>query len=53
MRHVFTHFALDLTVMTAPLTGPATRGRLMALRDFRPDALPGLMRKAWNLARQP
>lgn len=53
VRHVFTHFALDLTVMTAPPTGPATRGRLMALRDFRPDALPGLMRKAWNLARQP
>lgn len=51
VRHVFTHFALDLTVMTADLDGPASRGRLMALRDFRDDALPGLMRKAWKLAK--
>ena len=50
VRHVFTHFALDLTVMTAELTAPANRGRLVPLRDFSPTALPGLMRKAWALA---
>lgn len=51
VRHVFTHFALDLTVMTATLSHPAERGRLVALDGFRPEALPGLMRKAWALAR--
>lgn len=51
VRHVFTHFALDLTVMTAALSGPADRGRLEPLARFRADALPGLMRKAWALAR--
>ncbi len=50
VRHVFTHFALDLTVMTARLTATPERGNLVALRDFAPSALPGLMRKAWTLA---
>ncbi|MDT1060340.1 A/G-specific adenine glycosylase [Paracoccus sp. CPCC 101403] len=51
VRHVFTHFALDLTVMTARLTTVPERGRVVPLRDFSPLALPGLMRKAWSLAR--
>lgn len=51
VRHVFTHFALDLAVMQGRLTGNAERGTLVALDDFRPTALPGLMRKAWSLAR--
>ncbi|KGJ03921.1 A/G-specific DNA-adenine glycosylase [Paracoccus halophilus] len=51
VRHVFTHFALDLTVMSARLDSPPGRGRLLPLRDFSADALPGLMRKAWALAR--
>ncbi|MFT4012115.1 MAG: A/G-specific adenine glycosylase [Paracoccus sp. (in: a-proteobacteria)] len=51
VRHVFTHFALDLTVMTGRLTTAPQRGNLVALRDFNPDALPGLMRKVWTLAR--
>ena len=50
VRHVFTHFALDLTVMTAVIDTPS-RGELIALRDFDPGALPGLMRKVWALAR--
>ncbi|ABL70189.1 A/G-specific adenine glycosylase [Paracoccus denitrificans] len=51
VRHVFTHFALDLTVMTARLTAAPERGNLAPLSEFRPAALPGLMRKAWALAR--
>ena len=51
VRHVFTHFALDLTVMTGQLQAPPLRGDLAVLDGFRPDALPGLMRKAWILAR--
>ncbi|MDK8874553.1 A/G-specific adenine glycosylase [Paracoccus sp. SSJ] len=51
IRHVFTHFALDLTVMTARLTAAPERGNLAPLSEFRPAALPGLMRKAWALAR--
>lgn len=51
VRHVFTHFALDLTVMTGQLTASPERGRLVPLSGFSPSALPGLMRKAWALAR--
>lgn len=51
VRHVFTHFALDLTVMSAPLTAAPQRGSLAPFSEFRPSALPGLMRKAWALAR--
>ncbi|MFC3570634.1 A/G-specific adenine glycosylase [Paracoccus simplex] len=51
VRHVFTHFALDLTVMSARLTAAPERGSLTPLGAFRPDALPGLMRKAWSLAK--
>ena len=50
VRHVFTHFALDLTVMTARLTALPQRGNLVPLGQFDPSALPGLMRKAWSLA---
>ncbi|WP_134681310.1 A/G-specific adenine glycosylase [Paracoccus ravus] len=51
VRHIFTHFALDLTVMSGELTSRPERGRLVPLREFSPGALPGLMRKAWALAR--
>ncbi|HRM73385.1 MAG TPA: NUDIX domain-containing protein, partial [Paracoccus sp. (in: a-proteobacteria)] len=50
VRHVFTHFALDLTVFTARIADAPRRGRLMPLAGFDPAALPGLMRKAWALA---
>lgn len=49
VNHIFTHFALELTVMTADLTGNPERGMLMQLSEFSPTALPGLMRKAWGL----
>ncbi len=51
VRHVFTHFALDLTVMSGHLTGNPQRGSLSPLGQFDASALPGLMRKAWALAR--
>ena len=51
VRHVFTHFTLDLTVMAGRLTSAPRRGNLMPLSQFSPEALPGLMRKAWALAR--
>ena len=50
VRHVFTHFALHLTVATARLTASPQRGNLVPLGRFDPRALPGLMRKAWALA---
>ena len=50
VRHVFTHFTLDLTVATAPLAQAPNRGDLVALDDFDPKALPGLMRKVWDIA---
>ncbi|WP_240542484.1 MULTISPECIES: A/G-specific adenine glycosylase [Paracoccus] len=50
VRHVFTHFTLDLTVLLGDLTGNPTRGELVPLRQIDRDALPGLMRKAWDMA---
>lgn len=53
VRHVFTHFALELTVMSGRLTSNPQRGNLVPLGAFSPSALPGLMRKAFDLARPP
>lgn len=50
VRHVFTHFTLDLTVATASLAQNPERGDLVALDEFDPKALPGLMRKVWEIA---
>ncbi|WP_366125247.1 A/G-specific adenine glycosylase [uncultured Paracoccus sp.] len=50
VRHVFTHFQLDLRIATASLDRAPARGRLLPLAEFDPKALPGLMRKAWALA---
>jgi A/G-specific adenine glycosylase len=51
VRHTFTHFHLVLTVRTARLDGPPSRGELIARHAFRPADLPTVMRKAWDLAR--
>ena len=51
VRHVFTHFGLELTVLAGRIAGPPARGRLVGLDGFGPEDLPGLMRKAWRLAR--
>ena len=50
VRHVFTHFSLTLTVMIGDLTGNPERGQLIPLRQIDRDALPGLMRKVWDMA---
>ena len=50
VRHVFTHFTLDLTVLLGDLTGNPTRGELTPLRQIDREALPGLMRKVWDMA---
>lgn len=48
VRHVFTHFTLDLQVMLALTSAPAERGAWMPRADFSPRDLPGLMRKVWD-----
>nr|WP_204354453.1 NUDIX domain-containing protein [Paracoccus saliphilus] len=50
VRHVFTHFSLTLRVMTGHLTGNPERGELVPLRQIDREALPGLMRKVWDMA---
>ena len=51
VRHVFTHFNLSLQVMLGDLDGPPARGHLVPLRHIDREALPGLMRKVWDMAR--
>ncbi len=51
-RHTFTHFHLRLQILTAELevsVSPAA-GHFIAARDFRPSALPTVMRKVFDLA---
>ncbi len=48
VRHTFTHFHLVLAVQSATADGNPERGQFVT--DFRPDDLPTLMRKAWDLA---
>lgn len=50
VRHVFTHFALEMTVMTGQLTAPPERGALHNPATLNPTDLPGLMRKVWERA---
>ena len=51
VRHVFTHFTLSLQVMLGDLDAAPARGRLVPLRHIDREALPGLMRKVWDMAR--
>lgn len=50
VRHVFTHFDLDLAVLTGEAAN-ASRGDWHDRAGFDPAALPGLMRKVWSLIR--
>ena len=52
VRHTFTHFHLRLSLRLAelPLDAVPERGAFIAASDFRPEALPTLMRKAFKLA---
>jgi len=53
VRHTFTHFHLRLALRVARVPeGPdPARGRWVPAAEFRPAALPTLMRKAFDLAR--
>nr|WP_265500224.1 A/G-specific adenine glycosylase [Paracoccus beibuensis] len=50
VRHVFTHFTLNLQVMLGNLTGNPLRGELVPLDRIDRNGLPGLMRKVWDMA---
>ena len=52
VRHTFTHFHLDLTVLVAEVPGGAiaSRGEFLGSNVFSPQDLPTLMRKAHDLA---
>ena len=52
VRHTFTHFHLRLALRTAVLPADAVpgRGRFVPGAEFRPAALPTVMRKAFDLA---
>lgn len=50
VRHVFTHFSLSMTVMLGDLTGNPERGQLVPIVQIDRNALPGLMRKVWDMA---
>lgn len=50
VRHVFTHFSLEMTVLLGDLAGNPTRGEMVPLRQIDRNALPGLMRKVWDVA---
>lgn len=54
LRHTFTHFHLRLDIAVAAVGADAKplRGRFVAQADFRPAALPTVMRKAYDLALQ-
>ena len=49
VRHVFTHFTLELQVALAHLSGPAETGR-GTFRRLEPGALPSVMAKVWARA---
>ncbi len=51
VRHTFTHFHLRLSVRTARLDCTTTpdRGEFISADAFRPNDLPTVMRKAYNL----
>ena len=51
-RHTFTHFHLNLAIMTAWVdnTEPPARGQFLPTAEFRPSDLPTVMRKVFDLA---
>jgi A/G-specific adenine glycosylase len=51
VRHTFTHFHLELTVLIASdVTGSALVGEFYDTADFKPTDLPTVMRKVWDVA---
>ena len=50
VRHTFTHFHLRLAVELAEAEGNPDRGTFLPAAEFRPAALPTVMRKVWAVA---
>lgn len=51
VRHVFTHFELELSVLVAETEGGnPRRGSFVPAAEFQRAALPTLMRKVWDVA---
>ena len=50
VQHIFTHFALNLQVRVAHVTGNPERGMWLPRSEFFASDLPGLMRKVWARA---
>ena len=52
VRHTFTHFHLELTVLAGAASAGANpeRGFFLSVTDFRPENLPTVMRKAFDVA---
>lgn len=50
VSHVFTHFSLELSVLTARAAVNPRRGQWITAAEFDPAALPGLFRKVWKIA---
>ena len=48
VQHTFTHFALNLQVRAAHISGNPERGFWMPRAEFNASDLPGLMRKVWD-----
>ncbi|TBN52366.1 A/G-specific adenine glycosylase [Paracoccus sediminis] len=51
VRHVFSHFNLSMQVVVGDLDTAPDRGHLVPVDRIDRDALPGLMRKVWDMAR--
>jgi len=49
VRHTFTHFHLRLQVMKARTEISNTNFNFLPKNKFRPEDLPTVMRKVWNL----
>jgi A/G-specific adenine glycosylase len=52
VRHVFSHFTLELQVLTATVSADTlpVRGAFVPAAEFDPRALPTVMRKCWDVA---
>ena len=49
VRHVFTHFALELEVFVSDQAANPLRGEWVSADDFRSISLPTVMKKAFDL----
>lgn len=50
ISHIFTHFSLDMKILTAVADTMPRRGFWLPRAEFSPEDLPSLFRKAWTRA---